>query len=83
MLAQEQAALLRGVYDGIENFRDALAFLFTGFFRGYAHVEKHFGDGGVIERLEPVEQWFWVRDGMFGDWEYQAGASVFGPRALV
>jgi hypothetical protein len=74
-LAEEQAAFLREVYEGIENFRDALAFLFTGFFRGYAHLEKHYGaDGGLVERLEPVEQWFWVRDGMFGDWEYNRNA---------
>ncbi len=73
-LADEQAAFLREVYDGIENFRDAVGFLFSGFFRGYAHLEKHLGDDGGIERLEPVEQWFWVRDGMFGDWEYNADA---------
>jgi phage gp29-like protein len=73
-LADEQVAFLREVYDGIGNFRDALAFLFSGFFRGYAHLEKHFGVDGGIERLEPVEQWFWVRDGMFGEWEYNENA---------
>ena len=74
MLAGEQQAFLREVYDGIENFRDALGFLFTGFFRGFAHVEKHLGENGEILRLEPVEQWFWVRDGMFGEWEYNENA---------
>ena len=74
VLAEEQAACLREVYDGIENFRDAVSFLFSGFFRGYAHLEKHFAQDGAIERLEPVEQWFWVRDGMFGDWEYNENA---------
>jgi hypothetical protein len=74
VLAGEQQAFLREVYDGIENFRDALGFLFTGFFRGFAHVEKHLGENGEILRLEPVEQWFWVRDGMFGDWEYNENA---------
>ena len=28
----------------------------------------------MIERLEPVEQWFWVRDGLFGEWEYNENA---------
>jgi hypothetical protein len=28
----------------------------------------------MIERLEPVEQWFWVRNGMFGAWEYNEHA---------
>jgi len=69
-LAQEQADFLRMVYEGIENLREALAFLFTGFFRGYAHVETHWLPHGLIKRLEPVEQWFWCRQGMFGDWQY-------------
>jgi phage gp29-like protein len=73
-LAAEQAVCLREVYEGIDNFKDAVGFLFTGIFRGYAHVEKHYGAQGEIERLEPVEQWFWVRDGMFGDWEYNENA---------
>jgi len=82
VLAEEQAACLREVYEGIENFKDAVGFLFTGIFRGYAHVEKHYGRQGVIERLEPVEQWFWLRDGMFGDWEYNENA-VSGRRRGV
>ncbi|MEI6150499.1 MAG: DUF935 family protein [bacterium] len=82
VLAEEQAACLREVYDGIENFKDALGFMFTGFFRGFAHLEKHYGENGEIQRLEPVEQWFWVRDGMFGEWEYNENA-VSGRRRGV
>jgi phage gp29-like protein len=74
-LAQEQAEFLRMVYDSIDNFREAVSFLFTGFFRGFAHLEKHWAANGLIERLEPVEQWFWLRDGLFGDWEYNPGAN--------
>mgnify|MGYP003734891557 CR=1 FL=1 len=74
VLAQEQAELLGYVYDQIDNFRDAIAFLFSGVFRGFSHLEKHYGDSGLIHRLEPVEQWFWVRDGLFGDWEYNENA---------
>ena len=75
VLADEQADFLRMVYDGIENFKAAVEFLSGSVFRGYAHLEKHIGDTGLIERLEPVEQWFWVRDGMFGDWEYNRHAN--------
>jgi len=82
VLAGEQAAVLREAYDRIDNFRDAVSFLFTGFFRGFAHVEKHYGASGLVERLEPVEQWFWVRDGMFGAWEYNEHA-VSGRRRGV
>jgi phage gp29-like protein len=74
VLAEEQAAVLREAYDRIENLRDAVAFLFSGFFRGYAHMEKHYSESGMIQRLEPVEQWFWVRDGMYGAWEYNQNA---------
>ncbi len=74
VLAEEQAAVLREAYDRIDNFRDAVGFLFTGIGRGFAHVEKHYGASGLVERLEPVEQWFWIRDGMFGDWEYNENA---------
>ena len=73
-LAAEQSAFLREAYDRVENFRDAVSFLFSGLFRGYAHLEKHFATSGMVTRLEPVEQWFWVRDGLFGAWEYNQDA---------
>jgi len=74
-LADAQVEFLRHAYDNIENFRDAIGFLVSGIFRGYAHLEKHWDDDGLIRRLEIVEQWFWVRDGMFGDWEYNETAN--------
>jgi len=73
-LAEEQTAFLREAYDRVENFRDAVSFLFSGLFRGYAHLEKHIAQSGMVTRLEPVEQWFWVRDGLFGAWEYNQDA---------
>jgi len=73
-LAAEQSAFLREAYDRVENFRDAVSFIFSGFFRGYAHLEKHISPSGMVTRLEPVEQWFWVRDGLFGSWEYNLDA---------
>jgi len=74
VLAQEQADCLRELYEGIENFDDAVSFLFTGVSRGFAHLEKNYGTDGEIVRLEPVEQWFWLRDGMFAGWEYNQNA---------
>ena len=74
VLAEEQAAFLRECYDRVENFRDAAGFLFSGFFRGFSHLEKHLDSSGLVTRLEPVEQWFWVRDGLFGAWEYNQNA---------
>jgi phage gp29-like protein len=74
VLAGEQVAVLREAYDRIENLRDAVSFLFSGFFRGYAHLEKHYAPSGLVTRLEPVEQWFWVRNGIYGPWEYNQNA---------
>ena len=82
VLAKEQEECLREVYDGIENFDDAAGFLFTGVSRGFAHLEKNYGSDGGIVRLEPVEQWFWLRDGMFAGWEYNQNA-VSGRRRGV
>jgi len=83
VLAEEQAAFLREAYDRVENFRDAVSFLFSGLFRGYAHLEKHFTPSGLVTRLEPVEQWFWVRDGLFGAWEYNQNARSGAARGMV
>ena len=74
-LAREQAAYLHDLYDGIENLREVIAYLATAAFRGFAHAEKHWSeDGSSVLRLEPVEQWFWCRDGMFGEWTYNRDA---------
>jgi phage gp29-like protein len=75
VLAKEQADFLREQYEAIENLREAVAFLSSASFRGFAHVEKHTGDGGAgVTRLESVEQWFWCREGMFGEWTYNRNA---------
>jgi len=81
-LAAEQASFLREAYDRVENFRDAVSFMFSGFFRGYAHLEKHISPSGMVTRLESVEQWFWVRDGLFGAWEYNQDARSGQARGL-
>ena len=73
-LAREQAAFLRDEYGRIDNLKEAVAFLALAAFRGFAHVEKHYGADGLAVRLEPVEQWFWCRAGMFGEWSYNRGA---------
>ncbi len=83
-LAEDQAALLRHVYGAIDNFEDAVKFLSTAHFRGYAHLEKHYdaGDKGLIAHLEPVEQWFWKRKGMLGPWKYLPDATLSIARGI-
>jgi phage gp29-like protein len=60
-LAQEQGELLRYAYNGIDNLRDATRALAMAAFRGFAILDKVEGADGRIERLDPIEQWFWIR----------------------
>lgn len=69
-LADDQQAALREQYDTIENLYDALEFLALATFRGFGHLEKYLRPDGKICRLEPVDQWNVVRDGMNGAWKY-------------
>lgn len=72
--AEAQKQTLRNAYDFIDNLREAIAFLATAEFRGYAHVQKHYLDGAV-RHLECLPQWNWVRDGLNGPWFYNAEAN--------
>jgi hypothetical protein len=78
-LADKQAADLRAAYDAIANLRSALTFLALADLRGFSHVEKIYaGEGAddpwLVTELRIVEQWFWVRNGYYGDWAYNADA---------
>lgn len=76
-VAERQAAALKAAYERIGNLTAALEFLELGAFRGFAHLEKIQDAAGNVVRLEPVEQWFWVRDGMYGAWQLNP-TSKFG-----
>lgn len=77
--AKKQQKRLREAYDALDNLRDAIEHLGLAEFRGYAHLEKHYGDGGrndgAIVHLEPVEQWYMCRDGLNGAWTYNENAA--------
>lgn len=71
--ADAQKGFLRGVYDGIENLRQAIAHLALAEFRGYSHLQiQQLPDGGRY--LEPLHQWNWVREGLDGDWFFNPEA---------
>lgn len=78
-LAEKQAATLRAAYDRVKNLRAALNFLALADLRGFSHVEKIYAGEGAedpwaIAELRLVEQWFWVRDGLYGAWQYNRDA---------
>lgn len=74
-MAEAQRDRLRAIYDGLDNLKEAVRFLATAEFRGFAHLEKHEDANGGWRRLEPVEQWHWTRRGLYGDWEYNRDAT--------
>jgi phage gp29-like protein len=81
--AEEQRDYLAEVYGQIDNLREAIEFLALATFRGFAHVQKQDRDGdGIVDHLEPLDQWNWVRDGMFGDWFYNPKAQAVTADAL-
>lgn len=81
-LAEKQQIALREVYEGIANLREALRFLALAEFRGFAHLQKHRGDGGAIRELHWLPQWNWVREGTFGPWAYNPEARQTGIASL-
>ncbi len=76
--AEKQAEDLRAAYDAIGNLRSALTFLALADLRGFSHLEKIYAREGddpwLVTELRLVEQWFWVRNGYYGDWLYNADA---------
>lgn len=68
-IAEKQAAALRAAYEGIGNLSAALEFLALASFRGFAHLEKVRGADGMLRELAIVDQWFWVREGLYGKWQ--------------
>jgi phage gp29-like protein len=67
-VAEKQSAALREAYDAIGNFSAALEFLALASFRGFSHLEKVRDASGRLVELAPVDQWFWVREGIYGTW---------------
>ncbi len=82
-LGGEQADLLRYAYDRISNFKQASYFLASALFRGFAHVQKiRAGYGTLVSKLDPVEQWYWVRNER-GDWRLNPETKQNEPKGEV
>jgi len=75
--AKAQAITLRTHYDAVSNLSDAIEFLGLAEFRGFSHLEKVMGISGgkpMVTELRPVEQWYWCRNGLNGEWQYNRDA---------
>lgn len=80
-LAEEQREFLEEKFYRIDNLYEAIEHLGMAPFRGFAHCEKWI-EGGELVHLEIVDQWNVVRDGLVGDWKYNADARSTTYRAL-
>ena len=73
--AETQRTHLLQRYEQIENLKQAAAASALADFFGFAHLEKHYDEQGSVVRLQPVPQWHWVREGLYGEWKFNAKAS--------
>ena len=75
-LADEQTAALAEQYDRIDNLKDAIEHLAGATFRMYSHLNIQRDPANDINHLEPLDQWNFLRDGMFGDWFWNPDATI-------
>ncbi|BCU75995.1 DUF935 family protein [Luteolibacter sp. LG18] len=79
-VAKRQKAALEATYKRIKNLSAAFEHLAMASFRGFSRLEKVTNGDGEIIALAPVDQWFWVRQGLYGAWKYNRSAT-FGTNA--
>lgn len=73
-LAEDQAAMIEEMANGIDNLYEAIDHLAIAFNRGFSHCEKVDDYAGDLIELRCIDQWNVVRDGMRGAWKYNPDA---------
>lgn len=84
-LASAQEKLLIETYERFNNLQKAIKHLTLSEFRGFSHVQKRWvrdGKRWIIDDLEPVPQWHWTRDGIYGEWKFVEDASSYHKNAV-
>lgn len=74
VLAQEQEAAAREAFGRIDNLRQAWTWFGMAAFRGFAHLEKWYDQLWRVTHLEPVDQWYFVRNYPSTQWLYDRHA---------
>lgn len=75
-VAKVQAEALTAAYQKISNLSAAFEAMAMASFRGFARLEKVTDENGDIVELAPVDQWFWVRQGLYGAWKLNRDSKV-------
>ena len=76
-VAKIQYDALYAGYNKVSNLSASFESLAMASFRGFARLEKITDGNGDIIELATVDQWFWVRRGLYGDWQLNP-ESTFG-----
>lgn len=80
-LAERQRQFLSERYEAIDNLSQAIQFLALAEFRGFSHLEMHYGADLWPAHLEPVPQWHWCREDLYKPWRFNPTAKhIWFPR---
>lgn len=75
-VAKRQAVALKSAYQKIGNLSAAFEAMAMATFRGFTRLEKVTDEDGDIIELAPVDQWFWVRQGLYGAWKLNRNSQI-------
>lgn len=75
-VAKKQEAALNAAYGKIGNLTESFETMAMASFRGFARLEKVTDENGDIIELASVDQWFWVRQGLYGAWQLNRDSSI-------
>lgn len=67
-VAARQKAALEAAYQKIGNLTESFEAMAMASFRQFTRLEKVTDEAGDIIELAHVDQWFWVREGLYGEW---------------
>ena len=82
-LANNQAEELHTVYDRIDNLVESWEHFEIASFRGFAHVQPRLDDSGAVVHLECLDQWNFVRDGLYGQWAWNPTSRAINFRSAA
>jgi phage gp29-like protein len=75
-IAQIQTDALQAGYERISNLSAAFEAMAMASFRGFTRLEKVTDENGDVVELAPVDQWFWVRQGLYAEWKLNAKSKI-------
>ncbi len=70
VLAQEQEAAIREMYENCKNIKQAWEHLTMARFRGFSHLNPWYRPDGTLERLEPLPQYSMIRESGTNNWAF-------------